>query len=296
MKASFLFLLIFSAASNSAAAEAPGRGAAVTASMNCTAFKWASIGEHQRGAMLVPLTLNGKTFDFQLDTGADLSSISEKVAVEAGLMKAGEGGARVEDVRLGGASVGPRWLMTRDSVGTIGLDMLVGYTTVIDYPAQRLCVTPTADLPYAIYKNTGWTDAILRHGKLFVPIQLDGQQRADFFFDTGASLFPLSVDLAEWKALTGKAAPSATDQRISGNAWGTNVELVGASSLRPIAIGPLPANRLTVFHNAARPERYSKYPFPAAGLFGNAGLWDHIVILSLSSRPQFGVVKENRTP
>jgi hypothetical protein len=261
--------------------------------MSCTSFKWASVGEHQRGAILVPVTLSGKTHEFQFDTGADLSSIPEAVAVEAGLMKKGEGGARVQDVRLGGASVGTRWLMARNSVGTVGLDMLVGYTTVIDYPAQRLCVTPTADLPYPIDKNTIWADATLAYGKLFVPVAVGDRIESRYFFDTGASLFPLSVDLADWKALTGRSAPAVTDQRISGSAWGATVALVGAPSLSPIAIGSLPPARLTVFHSTARPERFSRYPFPAAGLFGNAGLWDRTVILSLGSRPQFGVVKED---
>ena len=197
-------LLSLALASAGASAEEPETGGAVSGSMQCAAFSWAEVGGHEKAAILVPVTLDGRTYEFQLDTGADASFIPEDIAVEAGLMKPGAGGARVEDVHLGGASLGPRWLLTRGSTGTIGLDMLVGFATVIDYPAQRLCLTPTADLPYDIYRKTRWTDAVLRDGKLFVPVEAGGRPRSDFFFDTGASLFPLSVDLAEWKALSGR--------------------------------------------------------------------------------------------
>lgn len=260
--------------------------------MSCTPFTWARIGEHERGAILVPVTLNGRTFDFQLDTGADVSFLPAKAAVDAGLMESGGGGARVEDVRLGGAAVGPRWLLSKDSdVGTVGLDMLVGYVTVIDYPAQRLCVTPTADLPYAIYKRTAWTDATLRHGKLFVPIAVGGERRDGFFFDTGASLFPVSVDPEAWKTLTGRAGPEAADRRIGGNAWGAQVELIGARSAEPIAIASLPPARIDVFHRAGDAGRFANYPFPASGLLGNAGVWDRTIVLWLGSSPRFGVVE-----
>ena len=229
--------------------------APVTAAMDCVSFTWEKVGEEERAAILVPITLNGRTYDFQLDTGADLSSIPESVAVEAGLMKPGAGGARVQDVELGGASVGPRWLLARHSAGTVGLDMLIGFTTVIDYPSQRFCVTPTADLPYDIYRRTARSDAVLREGKLFVPVEIAGQQRRDFFFDTGASLFPLSTDLSPWRALTGRTEDGAENRRISGSAWGANVELVGAPSLQPVRIASLPPATLEIFFAAlgARP-------------------------------------------
>jgi hypothetical protein len=248
------------------------------------------MGGRAKAAILAPVTFGSRTYEFQLDTGADLSFIPEAVAVEAGLMKAGAGGARAPDVKLGGASLGPRWLLTRGSVGTIGLDMLVGYTTVIDYPAQRLCITPTADLPFGIYKGATWTNAVLRDGKLFVPVEIGGERRSDYFFDTGASLFPVSVDLADWRRLTGRQTPAETDTRISGKAWGARVELIGAPSAKPITIGSLSVGRPDVFHDVGAPDRFAKYPFQAGGLIGNAGLWNSVVVLSLSSRPQFGVL------
>lgn len=282
-------LLFMSAASQAAAPLLPATP--LSAAMDCASFRWEEVGEEQRGAILVPITLDGKTYEFQLDTGADLSTIPESVAVEAGLMKSGVGGARAQDVRLGGASVGPRWLLARDSIGTVGLDMLVGFTTVIDYPAQRFCVTPTADLPYDIYRRTAWSDAVLREGKLFVPVEIAGQQRLDFFFDTGASLFPLSTDLQPWRELTGRSETAAENRTISGTAWGANVDLIGAPSLHPVRIATLRPSAIEVFYRVGSPTRFADYPFEAAGLIGNAGLWGHTVVLALGSRPQFGIVR-----
>jgi hypothetical protein len=268
--------------------------ASVTAGMDCTPFTWVAAGEHERAAMLVPVSINGRTYDFQLDTGADASFISEAVAVEAGLMEPGAGGARVEDIKLGGTSVGPRWLLSRGSTGTVGLDMLVGFTTVIDYPAQRFCVTPTADLPFPIYKDTAWTDAVLRDGKLFVPVKIGEETRSDYFFDTGASLFPLSVDLSRWQQLTARNSAAAADRRMSANSWGARVELVGAASVRPIGIASLPPAKIDVYYSTGGVERFASYPFGASGLFGNAALWDRTVVLTLGSRPQFGIVGQDQ--
>lgn len=263
---------------------------AVTSSMKCASFRWVSVGGDDKAAIVVPLTLAGRDYDFQLDTGAETSYVPEALAVSAGLMKAGAGGARVEDVRIGGVPVGPRWLLTRGSTGTIGLDMLVGFTTVIDYPAQRLCITPTSDLAFPIYRSVRWTDAVLRDGKLFVPVNIGGTVRTDFFFDTGASLFPLSVDASEWKLLTGRAQQGPGDRRIGGQAWGNRVELIGSRSTTPISIASLDAKPLEVFTDVRRPTRFASYSFRAAGLFGNAALWESTVVLTLGSRPQFGVV------
>lgn len=182
--------------------------------------------------------------------------------------------------------------MARGTTGTVGLDMLVGFTTVIDYPAQRLCLTATADLPYPIYKDTDWTDAVLRDGKLFVPVTIGAQKHADFFFDTGASLFGLSVDGPDWKMLTGRSNMVGT-RRIGGAAWGEKVELIGAPSAAPVAIAGLPARTVDVFYDKGTPARFGAYPFKADGLFGNAALWGRTIILTLGSHPQFGVLKRD---
>jgi hypothetical protein len=224
-------------------------------------FRWVAVGTNECAAIVVPVTLNGRDYDFQLDTGAEASYIPEARAVEAGLMKAEDDGARVQDVRIGGTPIGPRWMLTRGTTGTLGLDMLVGFTTVIDYPAQRLCVTPTADLPFSIYRRTRWTDAVLRHGKLFVPVTVGNELRTEYFFDTGASLFPLSVDGVDWKALTGRVQVNERDGRISGMAWGKKVELAGAPSLLRISIGSLPPKPLEVFTDLRMPSRFSDHEF-----------------------------------
>jgi hypothetical protein len=207
-------------------------------------------------------------------------------------MKSGDVGARVADVQLGGAEIGPRWLLTRDAIGTVGLDLLVGYAAVIDYPAQRFCVTPSADLPYALFKNTKWSDAVLRGGKLYVPVEIEGQRRNDFFFDTGASLFPVSTNFSQWQAITGRVQPSKGDRRILGNGMGHRVELIGAHSKQPIAIGSLPAQQLQVFYQAGTTDPFAEYPSPTAGFVGNAALWDRTVVLWLGATPQFGIVEE----
>jgi hypothetical protein len=275
-------------------APAPPSVEALTAGLTCTPFTWVKDAQGRRAGMTVPVEIAGKTYDYQLDTGADASFVYGGEEVAQGWGKAGDGGARVQSVKLGGGVSGPAWLVSMPKMkggGTVGLDLLLGKVAVIDYPRQRFCLMAAPDFPYAIYKRTRWASATLRNGKLFVPVTIGGEARDGFFFDTGASLLPVSVDEADWRSLTGKAAAAGASEVIEGKAWGKPIQILGAPGLERLEIAGVAVERPMVFFNSADPQHYRKYPFTARGLIGSRAVWDEVVVLYLGPQMMFGVVR-----
>jgi hypothetical protein len=274
---------------------APPTAQALVEGLKCTPFNWVRDAQGRRAALTLPVEIEGKAYEYQLDTGADASFVYGGEEVAQGWGKDGDGGARVQSVKLGGGVSGPAWLVSLPKMkkggGTVGLDLLLGKVAVIDYPRQRFCLMAAPDFPYAIYKRTRWSNATLRNGKLFVPVTIGGQKQDGFFFDTGASLLSVSVDETDWRALTGKTDATQATQVVEGTAWGKPIRIVGAPGRDKLEIAGVAVDSPTVFFNTADPEHYRKYPFPARGLIGNAAVWDEVVVLYLGPQMMFGVVR-----
>ncbi|MFL5542234.1 MAG: DUF4440 domain-containing protein [Longimicrobiaceae bacterium] len=285
-----------------AAQAQPGAVPAALRSLSCAAFDWTPWqGITDRGGIVVPVELNGKSYPFELDTGADQTVVSSAAVAEQGWARQPNGRVRVERVRIAGVDVGAARLATREQpraaspaapVGTVGLDLLMGRMVVIDYPGQRFCLVAGNDAPTELTDQVEWTPAEIRSGKLFVSAKLGGRALDGLFFATGgAGALPLAVDQATWATLTGRAGERDATSRVTPPSRGTPQPFVGAPAQGALELGGIRMESPLVYYSTAEPARFRGLGYPAAGVLGNAPFWDRIVVLSLGVWPALGVLK-----
>ncbi|MFL5382331.1 MAG: DUF4440 domain-containing protein [Longimicrobiaceae bacterium] len=278
----------------------PGAVPAALRSLSCAAFEWTPWqGITDRGGIVVPVELNGKSYPFELDTGAGETVVSS-AAVEQGWVRQPNGRVRIDRVRIAGVEVGAARLATREQragaagapVGTVGLDLLMGRMVVIDYPGQRFCLVPSNDAPGELTDQIEWTPAEIRNGKLFVAAKLGERALDGLFFSTGgAGALPLAVDQATWTTLTGRAGERDATSRVTPPSRGTPQPFVGAPAQGALELGGIRMESPLVYYPAAEPARFRGLGYPAAGVLGNALFWDRVVVLSLGVWPALGVLK-----
>ncbi len=245
--------------------------------------------------MLVPVEINGTSYMFQLDTGAHISFAPSTEATKRNWRRAGKDQADVSSVEVAGTALLPTrlHLLEGKNTGTVGLDVLLGTMVIIDYPRQRICVLTQDRVPADLEQRVGWERATLRFGKLFVPMKLGDEEFAASFFDTGASMFPLNVDLDRWKMLTRKADPAKEAERtLEVPSWGKKIPLSGARTHLPLQVGGVRVEGATVYTNPQAPSFFrDQIGGGAEGLFGSTLFLNEVVVLDLSPNMRFGLVK-----
>lgn len=264
----------------------------------CVAFTWLPNDKGSpRGGISVPVRINGRSLPLQLDTGANVTSLYGSFPVAAGWATTGSETFRAKAFELAGTTLDRAQVylnpdMEEDATlrGTLGLPALMGRITVIDYPKQRFCLFAEADLPGPLQRAT-FVRAMLRNAKFHVPIRTGAFASDTIVFDTGSSEMPLHVDLSAWKRITGRTTTAAASSTIQGTAWGKPFTLAGAPAAAPVTLGGLPLGTVTVFTNPDTPESFTEWPVPTDGVLGNAPFWDGIVILDLTARVRFGVIR-----
>ena len=263
-----------------------------------TTFEWvAAKGVSDRVAMRVPVNLDGIKGWFQLDTGLDATVVYGDIPAERG-WETQDGMYHVPSFEIGGMVLGPTWLRSLtdsgekgDLIGSLGLDLLVGYFVLIDYPSRRLALMKPGEAPLWLLQRTTWTPAELRDAKFFLTVVVGGESVEGLFFDTGASAFHITVDFERWVALTGCTGPDAAATHWTVNSWGNEVTAVGSPARGPLVIGSANIPNPQVFYLKEQPRLFAQWPFPANGLVGNAPFWDRVVIMDLGIRPRFGLVE-----
>ncbi|WP_137898374.1 hypothetical protein [Sphingomonas sp. 2SG] len=272
--------------------------ASLAGKRQCSAFTWlANDKGSPRGGISVPVRINGRTLPMQLDTGANVTILYGAFPVTAGWTVKGSETFRAKTFEVSGASVDRSEVYLNPAMeedaslrGTLGLPALMGRIAVIDYPRQRFCLFAEADLPEPLQRAT-FVRAMLRNAKFHVPIRTGAFTSDTIVFDTGSSEMPLHVDIAAWKRITGRATTAAAPSAIQGTAWGKPFTLAGAPAAAPVMLGDIPLGTVTVFTNPDAPESFADWPVPTDGVLGNAPLWDGIVILDLTARVRFGVIR-----
>jgi hypothetical protein len=282
----------FAASSSSALASASAlRPGSPLAHFTCGPFQWVDEGGKAKVAMRVPVTINGRTYSLQLDTGSNATILYGDEAARRRWAKAGATSFDARTIRVGGIAMANREItilpdMEASGGGTLGLDLLLGRVVVLDYPHRRFCLTDAGALPRWVSTNARWSNAALRNGKLFVPVRIGGESFPQrFLFDTGSSSFAMAVEKSRWAELTGKGKTAAA--AITGTQWGKPKVWPGAQSLKPIEIGNEDYPTLPIHY-----EDYGFYTskFDADGLVGNAPFLDKIVLLDLGPDMRFGVI------
>ncbi len=173
-------------------------------------------------------------------------------------------------------------------VGTLGLDFFAKRKLLLDYPNARFAIVEErARIPQPIGRRARFFPVAVRDKKLFIPVEVGGKPLADVFFDTGASLFPLSVDKPLWEEMTGRKGDEPDNDRIEGKSWGNPIVFLGALTKEPLRIGPLDVGRVMVYHKHVGPKEldFASWSFKATGLVGNAPFYDSfMIVLDLPNR------------
>ena len=270
----------------------------------CTNFKWVDHpGVANRAAMIVPVIAGGATLGFQLDTGAEVSMIpggsAKKHHIEIFHNDAnGKTFTAPLDLELVGAHYPGREILVLPEIartepaGTIGLDLLVGKVVVLDLPYMRFCVSePDAPEVSTLLEKTEFTTARLRDGKLFVEARLGEESLDGLLFNTGASAFPLQVDLGLWQQLTGRNGDEDSNTLWEVTTRGESVTFVGAPARGKLQIGQVGLDVPMVFFQQDRASSFTEWPIPIRGLLGNALFFEHAIVLDLRAEsPRFGIL------
>ena len=167
---------------------------------------------------------------------------------------------------------------------------MVGLVTVINYPGQRFCLFADTDLPQELLAGVS-VSGTLRNGKFFLPVQVGNFKSDSIIFDTGSSEFPLMVDLANWRKITGQTEPEKSPVKHPGLTWGKPTLFYGAPASSPLKLGQIELGVPTVFTEQGAPEGFAKMSYQVDGVVGNSQLWDGIVILDLTANVQFRYIR-----
>jgi hypothetical protein len=279
----------------SAIAQTPVASNAVTTDgLPCTSFTWSADKESPYAGMIVPISLDGVTYKFQLDTGAD-TLITYGKTPHTNWKTQGKT-VRIENVRFAGMSFAatlgyPQPSMPDNDVqGTLGLELLVGNVFIIDFPKQRVCLFNHADAPDRLMDAARWIPGEIRHGHFSIDTELDGIKLKDMIYDTGSSSRGLDVDFEVWKLLTGRTEAIGTTPPIEEHIWGKPMHLIRAPAKGNLTVGKSVLSGLMVSTTLERPHYY-RDDMTAGGVIGNAPFLHDIVILDLGSFPAFGLIE-----
>lgn len=262
----------------------------------CVRFRWEP-DPTRKGALSIPVTLNGRAMWFQLDTGTNTDIVYGNVADEAGWANKGAKSFRASEMRIGRTILRNvpvavyRNQPVEQTAGEIGLADLVGRVTVIDYPAQQFCLFEPGHAPEALLTQATWAEGILRNGKFFVPLSIGNTVGKDAIFDTGSSEFPLWVDLPMWQQITGLNDPAAAKQEVRGNNFNKPVIFKGAPTVEPLKIGSVSLGSRIAYTKVGDPNMFAAWPYPVTAIIGNEPFWNGAIILDLSdSKTRLGIV------
>jgi len=286
-----------------------------------TRFEWTSVAvgdsTFQRAGILVPFTADtlGGTYWLQLDTGADVGIWLYTAPLGQLLARHGAVRDTTTYFQVPRGSIG-RYPLREEAVnirryagdtvragdphpkiGTLGLNFFRRRVLLVDFPAQRFAVLDSGALPAWIERDARWVPAQLRDSKVFLPLTLAGRTYDDFFWDSGASLFPISTTPEIWAAATGRAATDPGNVVVRVPSFGEIATLVGAPARGELRVGAAALSRPLIFHLAGGPQRLDmrNWGFRTSGLIGNALFAErHLVVLDLPGR-RFGLL-ETRPP
>jgi len=277
-------------------------------------FEWrgSSIGgkTFDRAVILVPVKLkdNPKIFWMQLDTGIDVTVVYQipfnQLNYPAQPIKGQE-----DFVALSG-SIGncpfdsfPVFIYKDfgDSldnkqeypvIGSVGQDILAGKILLLDFPKKRFYLADSLDHTLkGLLSRASFVDLKRRDNKLFVHVQIADTSSDNFFYDTGASLFPITTSKTMWQKLTGLQGDEKSNIRMSVPSWGQEAVLVGAPAKGELKLGTLRATSPMVYFDTTGMIDYSQGPLKADGLLGNALFYDEYTVVLDLIRNRFGILK-----
>ncbi|GAB4057079.1 hypothetical protein [Uliginosibacterium sediminicola] len=216
--------------------------------------------ECQELAVIIPFSSSNKKMMLQFDTGAPRNIIYEDALSDDFKSKAlrsvsQDREVKSMDVQFEGVSsnttvsffpkknFNPNDKETDEIplVGTLGLEFLGDTGFAIDYPRQRIYILSAAALDqfesrYSKHFHPYWTKYGKLENKIVFPFEIENKKGAAVF-DTGSSMFEISVPRAVWKDMSHVPLEQA-DKKLTGQSWGESLVIYGKSVRFDIKLGP----------------------------------------------------------
>lgn len=307
------------------ACASPSRGAPPAPARDEVAWarlRWvsATIGgtTFDKAALYLPLTADtlGGTYWLQLDTGADSDVWLYTAPMDQLLRRHGAVRDTTTWFEIPAGKIGTYPLRSHavnirrfagdtvradnplPKIGTLGLNFFRNRVLLLDFPAERFAILDSAAaIPEWIEERASWVDVDYRNDKMFIPLTLAGTTYEDFFYDSGASLFPVSTSKPIWQRATGRTGDEPDNIALTVRSFGEDVTLIGAPARGRVAVGEAALERPSVYFMAEGPERLrmENFGFRTSGIIGNALYSERYLVVIDLPRRRFGLV-ERRAP
>jgi hypothetical protein len=164
-------------------------------------------------------------------------------------------------------------------LGTIGIDMFRQGVLVIDFKKNKIGFA--RKLSHSFYtqkKNT--VDFMLYQNRIILPLKV-GKEIFYFFYDSGASLFPLKTSAA-FTNLTQHITYTDTLRNIT--TWGKSFDVPGGNFKNKVNIGKLKISNPKIYVHPD-PDNYHTNIFKEAetyGLIGNAYFENSVIVIDFT--------------
>lgn len=172
------------------------------------------------------------------------------------------------------------------TVGTMGIDLFRNGVLIIDFKSNRIGYADKLSRTfYSADKNT--IDFSLYQNRIILPVKID-TTTFYFFYDSGASLFPLKTtsafpNLTQWI--------NYTDTLYNITTWGKSFDVPGGTIKKKVQIGSLALTDPKIYAHPD-PDKYHTQIFTEAdteGLLGNAYFDGRIIVIDFT-RMKFSIL------
>lgn len=176
-------------------------------------------------------------------------------------------------------------LVSENSIGTIGADIVQNKFLVISFPNQTISILDSTNTDIENYFD--FEKCKIENNRIMVPIIVNGNI-LDFMYDPGSSLFPMMTTFNNWKEITSQK----TNDTLSVTNFGNPILMVGSKSSKEINIGTNSLMDFTVYY--AKDNNFDKMfeQLKCDGIIGNAFFFNKTICIDFKTK-RFGIEKQS---
>ena len=174
-------------------------------------------------------------------------------------------------------------IVSENSIGTIGADIVQNKLLVIDFPNQTISVLDSTNTDLENYFT--FEKCKIENNRIMVPIIINGKT-LNFMYDTGSSLFPMMTSLSNWLEIT----TQKINDTLSITNFGNPVIMLGSNSSKGISIGIHSLTDFKVYY--ARDNNFDQIfkELKCDGIIGNAFFFNRTICIDFKTK-RFGIEK-----